>query len=181
MNATPAIVEARRAHSSRCRQRVITALNDAVTKGEEISVSAIGRKAGVDRSFFYRHRDLHAQVMARAAEPPASPAGGPAVSRASLIADLANAHERIARLTQHNRQLQRRLSELLGEQAWQQSGLGAPADIGALQQQMTDLDQQVIELRRQLSERDEDLEAARATNRELITRLNRTTRQTDAV
>lgn len=119
--------------------------------------------------------------VAKAAEPPASPAGGPAVSRASLIADLANAHERIARLTQHNRQLQRRLSELLGEQAWQQSGLGAPADIDALQQQMTDLEQQIIEVRRQLSERDEDLEAARATNRELITRLNRRTRQTNAV
>jgi len=174
MNATLAIVESRRAHSSRCRQRVIKALNDAVTEGEEISVSAISRKAGVDRSFFYRHRDLHAQVIAKAAEPPASPAGGPAVSRASLIADLSNAHERAARLTQHNRQLQRRLSEFLGEQAWHQSGLGAPADVDALQQRITELEQQIIELRRQLSERDEELEAARATNREFITRLNRT-------
>ena len=144
-------------------------------------MSAISRKAGVDRSFFYRHRDLHAQVMARAAEPPVSPVGGPAVSRASLIADLSSAHERAARLTQHNRQLQQRLSELLGEQAWQQSGLGAPADVGALQQQTTELEQQIIELRRQLSERGEELEAARAANRELITRLNRTMRQTDAL
>jgi hypothetical protein len=180
MSATPAIVEARRAHSSRCRQRVIKALNDAVTQGEEISVSAIGRKAGVDRSFFYRHRDLHAQVMAKAAEPPASPAGGPAVSRASLIADLTNAHERIARLTQHNRQLQRRLSELLGEQAWRESGLGAPTDVDALQRQITELEQKNVELRRELGERDEDLEAARATNRELITKLNRTNRPAGA-
>ncbi len=179
MSATPAIIEARRARSSRCRQRVITALNDAVAHGEEISVSAISRKAGVDCSFFYRYRDLHAQVMAKAAEPPASPAGGPAVSRTSLIADLAAAHERAARLTQHNRQLQQRLSELLGEQAWQQSGLGAPAGIDALQQQITGQEQQIIELRRQLSERDEELEAARTANREFITRLNRT-RHTDA-
>jgi hypothetical protein len=28
--------------------------------GEEISFSAIARKAGVDRSLLYRHRDLHA-------------------------------------------------------------------------------------------------------------------------
>jgi transposase-like protein len=173
MSATPAIIEARRAHSSRCRQRVIKALNDAVACGEQISVSAISRKAGVDRSFFYRHRDLHAQVMAKAAEPPASPDGGPSVSRASLIAVLAAAHERAARLTQHNRQLQQRLSELLGEQAWRQSGLGAPADIDALQQQITGQEQQIIELRRQLCGRDEELEAARATNREFITRLNR--------
>lgn len=180
MSATPAIIEARRAHSARCRQRVIKALNDAVAQGEEITVSAISRKAGVDRSFLYRHRDLHAQVMTKACEPPASPAGGPAVSRASLIADLASAHERAARLTQHNRQLQRRLSELVGEHAWRESGLGAPADIDALQQQITELEQKNVELRRELGERGEDLEAARATNRELITRLNRTNRTAEA-
>jgi hypothetical protein len=173
MSATPPIVEARRAHSSRCRQRVIKALNDAAASGEEISVSAISRKAGVDRSFLYRHRDLHAQVIAKAAEPPASPAGGPAVSRVSLIADLAAAHERAARLTQHNRQLQQRLSELLGEQAWHQSGLGAPPDINALQQQITGLEQHNAELRRELSERADELEAARAANRDLIAQINR--------
>ena len=128
-------------------------------------------EAGVDRSFFYRHRDLHAQVMAKA-QPPASPAAGPAVSRASLIADLLAAHERAARLTPHNRQLQQRLSELLGEQAWQESGLGAPADIDALHQKITHLEQQVIDLRLQLEERDQDLDAARAANRELITQIN---------
>ncbi len=174
MNAGPAVAQARRAHSARCRQRVIKALSNAVANGEEITVSAIARQAGVDRSFLYRHRDLHAQIIAKAAEPPASPAGGPAVSRASLSADLAAAPERAARLTQHNRQLQQRLSELLGEQAWHQSGLGAPPDINALQQQITDLEQHNAELRRELSERADELEAARAANRELITSLNRT-------
>jgi hypothetical protein len=173
MNTTPPVVEARRAHSSRCRQRVIKALNDAVANGEEISVSSIARAAGVDRSFFYRHRDLHTQVMAKAAELPISKITGPAVSRASLLADLANANERIARLTHHNQQLQRRLSELLGEQAWQQSGLGAPPDTAALQRRITELEQANVETRRVLAEREEDLEAARATNRELMTNLNR--------
>ena len=173
MTTTPAVVEARRAHSSRCRQRVIKALNNAVASGEEISISSIARAAGVDRSFFYRHRDLHAQVTAKAAEPPISKTTGPAVSRASLIADLANAHERVARLTRHNQQLQRRLSELLGEQAWQQSGLGAPPDVHTLQQRITELEQANVELRRELADRDDDLEAARTTNRELITSLNR--------
>jgi hypothetical protein len=120
----------------------------------------------------YRHRDLHAQVLAKAAEPPVSPTTGPAVSRASLIADLANAHERVARLTQHNTQLQGRLSELLGEQAWRESGLGAPPDVDALQRRITELEQQAVEHRRQIAERDDDLEAARAANRDLITRLN---------
>jgi transposase-like protein len=173
MSSEPSVVQARRAHSARCRQRVIKALAAAVASGQEITVSSIARQAGVDRSFLYRHRDLHAQVIARAAEPPMTKAGGPAVSRASLIADLAAAHERAARLTQHNCQLRQRLSELLGEQAWQQSGLGAPPDISALQQQVTTLEQHNAELRRQLSERDDDLEAARAANRDLITQVNR--------
>lgn len=173
MTAEPPVTQARRAHSARCRQRVIKALDAAVASGQEITVSSIARQAGVDRSFLYRHRDLHAQVIARAAEPPVAKAGGPAVSRASLIADLAAAHERAARLTQHNRQLQQRLSELLGEQAWHQSGLGAPPDVSALNQQITDLEQQNTELRRQLSERDDELEAARAANRDLITQVNR--------
>jgi hypothetical protein len=51
-------------------------------------------------------------------------------------------------------------------------GLGAPADTDALHQQITHLEQQVAGLRLQLDERDEDLAAARATNRELMTRIN---------
>jgi hypothetical protein len=46
---------------------------------------------------------------------------------ASPKADLANAHARRARLAAHNKQLEKRLSELLGEQAWRGSVLGAPA------------------------------------------------------
>jgi hypothetical protein len=75
------------------------------------------------------------------------------------------AHTRI----QH---LEKRLSEALGEHAWRESGLGTPTDIDALHQQITHLEQQAIDLRLQLAERDEDLAAARATNRELMTRIN---------
>jgi hypothetical protein len=45
MNAEPGVVQARRAHSARCRQRVIRALTSAVANGEEITISAITRKA----------------------------------------------------------------------------------------------------------------------------------------
>ena len=60
----------------------------------------------------------------------------------------------------------------LGERAWHTSGLGAPADVDALHQQITRLEQQIIDLGLQLAERDEDLAAARATNREFMARLN---------
>jgi len=70
------------------------------------------------------------------------------------------------------RQLETRLSEALGDQAWRESGLGAPADADALAQQVTRLEQQAIDLRLQLEERDQDLAAARAANRELMAQLN---------
>ena len=53
-------------------------------EGAEISVSAIARAAGVDRSFLYRHRDLLEQDPRPAAEPPATrgrrPGGHPGLA-----------------------------------------------------------------------------------------------------
>ena len=76
------------------------------------------------------------------------------------------------RLNARVQHLEKRLSEALGEHAWRESGLGTPTDIDALNQQITHLEQQAIDLRLQLAERDQDLAAARATNRELMARIN---------
>ena len=170
---TQAMVDGRHAESARRRQRVITALDRARAEGTDIGVSAIARAARVDRSFLYRHRDLLEKIHAHATEPPTTGADtSPAVTRASLQADLLAAHERTARLHTRVQHLEKRLSDALGEHAWRESGLGTPADIDALHQQITHLEQQTADLRLQLTERDEDLAAARATNRELIARLN---------
>lgn len=169
---TTAMATGRRADSARRRQRVLKALNDAVTHGEEISVTGVARRAGVDRSFLYRHSDLLEQIHAMEAQPPNTPGVGPAVSRASLQADLLNAQQRAARLAARVHQLENRLSEALGEQAWHESGLGAPDDIDQLKHQVVTLEQHTVDLRLQLEERDQDLDAARAANRELMTRLN---------
>ena len=122
-----AMTQGRRADSARRRQRVLKALNDTTNQGEPISVSGIARRAGVDRSFLYRHRDLLEQIHAAEAQPPNAPGVGPAVSRASLQADLTNAHQRAVRLAARVHQLE---------------------------------------------ERDDDLAAARAANRELMAQLN---------
>jgi hypothetical protein len=170
---TEAMRKGRQADSDRRRQRVITALERASRDGAEISISAIARAAGVDRSFLYRHRDLLTKIHALEAAPPAGhQATGPGVTRASLQADLAAAHERVLRLAARVRQLEHRLSETLGEQAWHESGLAAPVDPGSLAQQNSQLHQQVIDLRLQLEERDQDLAAARSANRELMAQLN---------
>jgi cell division protein ZapA (FtsZ GTPase activity inhibitor) len=174
---TAAIRQGRQADSARRRERVIAVLGRAATDGTELSASGIARAAGVDRSFLYRHRDLLDQIHALEATPP-TPADtcGPAVTRASLQADLLAAGERAQRLNGRVRQLEKRLSEILGEKAWRESGLGVPADVDALNQKISHLEQQAIDLRLQLEERDQDLAAARTANRELIAQLNTATR-----
>ncbi len=168
-----AMTKGRQADSARRRQRVIAALSRAAATGTEITVAQIARAAGVDRTFIYRHRDLLTQLHALEATPPAiSGQAGPAVTRASLQADLLAAGERAIRLHSRVRQLEQRLSEALGEQAWHETGLGVPADTAALSQKITHLEQQAIDLRLQIEERDQDLAAARATNRELMAQLN---------
>jgi hypothetical protein len=171
-SSTAAMTAGRRADTLRRRERVLKVLNDATTKGQEISVSAIAQQAGIDRTFLYRHRDLLERVHAAENQPGNASGIGPVVSRASLQADLLAAHERAVRLAARVQQLERRLSTSLGEEAWRESGLGAPADIDQLNQRIITLEQQVIEVRLQLEERTQDLDAARATNRDLMTRLN---------
>jgi uncharacterized protein involved in copper resistance len=173
---TDTMLKGRQADSARRRQRVTVALASATAEGTEISVSGIARAAGVDRTFLYRHRDLLEQIHALEAAPPAtSPNTTATVTRASLQADLLAAHERAVRLNTRVHQLENRLSEALGEQAWRESGLGTPSDIDALNQKITHLEQQVLDGRLQLEERDADLAAARDTNRQLMAQLNHAT------
>jgi chromosome segregation ATPase len=172
------MLDGRRDDSMRRRQRVIAVLDKAAADGEPVSTSAIARAAGVDRTFLYRHRDLLEKIHALQADSAVGTGSGTgsAVTRASLQADLLAAHERAARLNARIQHLEKRLSEALGEQTWRESGLGAPADIDALHQRINHLEQHNLDLQQQLDERDEDLTAARATNRELMARLNTTTR-----
>ena len=172
--ATRAMAEGRRADSARRRERVLTALRAAINNGDQVSVSGIARAAAVDRTFLYRHHELLEQVHAAAAQPPRASGAGPAVTRASLQADLLAAQQRCTRMAARTQQLQTRLSALLGEHTWRESGLGAPDDIDQLKQQIVKLEQHVVDLRLQLEERDQDLAAARAANREFMARINTT-------
>lgn len=171
-SATQVMIDGRRADSTRRRQRVLSALDAAIEDGTELSVTSIARAAGVDRTFLYRHRDLLERIHVAETQPPDKPEVGPQVTRASLQADLLAAQQRFTRMAARTEQLETRLSELLGEQAWRATGLGAPTDIDELQQRIVTLEQQVVELQLQLEERDQDLAAARAANRELMAQLN---------
>lgn len=167
-----ALAEGRRADTARRRQRVLIALAEAAAGRAEISVSGVARHAGVDRTFLYRHRDLLEKLHEIEAQLSASPDASPVATRASLEADLHAAEHRAARLAARVQHLERRLSELLGERTWQDSGLGAPDDIDRLHQRIASLEAQVADLGIHLDERTEELAAARLANRELMTRLN---------
>ena len=118
------------------------------------------------RSFIHRHPDLRAAVIA-AAENPAGPAEAGTVSRRSLQADNANLRERNHRLEQHARSLEDRLSQLLGTQISQRTGLGAPPGTAALGEEADKLSQQIIDLRRAPQEL-EEFAAAREANRKMM-------------
>lgn len=176
---TSPMIEGERADSARRRERVVQALDAALRGGEDITVSSLARAARVDRTFLYRHRDLLERIHA-AATTPVEQGRTAAVSRTSLQTDLANALERNARLTARVRQLEKRLSEELGTTVWAESGLGAPADLDQLQRRITLLEQQLADMYRELEERSEELEAARAANRELTRALNQNPAEADA-
>lgn len=167
-----AMAKGRRADSERCRQRVLNALADAAAAGDEISISGIARRAGVDRTFLYRHSELLERLRALEAQPLDGPGAAPAITRASLQADLFTAQHRAASFASRIQHLERRLSELLGQQAWRDSGLGAPDDIDQLQQRISSLEAQLADMKIQLDERDDELAAARLTNREMMVSLN---------
>ncbi|MGW2105131.1 DUF6262 family protein [Streptomyces sp. NPDC001948] len=116
--------DGRQANLERRRQRVVVAIKNAAKNGTPISVSAIASEAGVDRTFLYRHRGLLTLAHAAEIEPAdQDPAAGSPVSRASLQAD---AQARITRLDTRIQQLEERLSQAMGAQVWQESGLWAP-------------------------------------------------------
>ncbi|WP_371794247.1 hypothetical protein [Streptomyces sp. NBC_01718] len=169
---TRAMNDGRQADTERRRTRVTSAIITARREGSPLTASAIARAARVDRTFLYRHRDL-LDALHTAAHEPATPSGtGPAATSASLQADVANAGARSARLAARVQQLEERLSKALGEEIWRASGLGPPADVAELNSRITRLEQSNVELTRALEERQAELEAARAANRDLTRALN---------
>jgi hypothetical protein len=100
-----------------------------------------------------------AQIHARAAAPSASPASA-AASRQSLLAGLANLQEHNQRLRRQNHRLTARLSEVLGTEVFHESGIEHPGETGRLRTRVTELEQLTRDLRQQLEERTDELDAA---------------------
>ncbi|MEU7835029.1 MULTISPECIES: hypothetical protein [unclassified Nonomuraea] len=165
------LVKARHRDTQTRKQRVRQALQILHEAGADITISSVARAAGVHRSFIHRHSELHAAVLNTAAAiPPARPA--PAVSAASLQADLLNARQHSDRLRLRVITLESRLSKTLGQSVAQDVGLQPNEDLHVLRSRVAELEALIQNLRSQICDLTDDLDAARATNRELMTQLN---------
>ena len=172
MKAIPTALSASRtADTARRADRVRHALAAMTAAGHDITVSSVARAARVHRSFIHRHPDLHSAVQEAQRDP--TPPSPNAVSTTSLHADLANLHAQNARLARQIKILENRLSDALGIQAYQTSGIDAPDPSAQLQHRCLELEQRLLDLTSQLEERTDDLHAARAANRGLMAQLNR--------
>jgi polyhydroxyalkanoate synthesis regulator phasin len=169
--STESLIASRRTDSTRRRQKIIDTLARLRANGEEITVSAVARQAGVDRSFLYRHHDLRAQILALAAEPD-PPQSSTRTSHRSLLADIANLRAQNERLRHQKAKLAERLSEVFGDKVFDDAGLTRTDESDKLRKRVAELEQQILDCRQNLQDRDDELAAARAANRDLMTLIN---------
>jgi len=153
---------------------VVHALQALAHDSSEITISSVARAARVHRSFIHRHPDLRAQVIKAADQPQAlSTERSGVVSRRSLEADNLSLRDTNRRLANHIADLERHLSEYLGEQAFHRTGLGSGHDHARLETTIVQLEQQVLDLKHLLEERDEELAAAWEAHRQFTADINR--------
>jgi predicted RNase H-like nuclease (RuvC/YqgF family) len=172
------LTAARRRDVAARRARVARALAAMRAEGIQITISSVAARARVHRSFIHRHLDLRADVYA-AADQPSVAGTATTTTRQSLEADNLNLRATVRRQTQHIADLEARLSELLGEQAYSRTGLGAPRNHAALEEQNHTLQNEIQELQAKLQDQEEELGAAREANRQLIGQLNKTAASDD--
>lgn len=171
---TSPLAAARRRDTEQRRARVRQALADLHIAGTPITISSVAQRAAVHRSFIHRHPDLHADVLKAAADTLTAPSpAATTISQRSALAENANLHAQNRRLAQQVADLEERLAEQLGQQAFLRSGLGAPTPFTALEAELEHERQTVLALQRTVEERDEELAATRETNRRLMNQLNR--------
>jgi chromosome segregation ATPase len=178
--------DARHLDGQRKHTLVLAALEAAVQQGHTLTIAAIARSAGVGRKFIYDHPDLRAEIELKATQATQRQSNhmiaAARVTGASLRADLENSRAQNRRLHQQLQALENRLSELEGARLVADDLL--PTDVVMqladrhLAQRVDELEQRLFETKEALRQATEELDAARAVNRELMHRANRTERRT---
>ena len=182
-----ALRRARRNDSRTKRQRAAEILGEMEQSGEPITFPAVARRAGVSVSLLYADTTLSARIAPardrqrqvgteRAWRTPSRSL----LTEQSLRAELANTKDRARRLAEEVALLRQRLSRHLGADAEAAREEDHRPLLDQLEQRAAELEadnhrqrQQIAELQNDVSELTETLDAARSTNRELMTELNR--------
>ena len=169
---------AKRLINSEKRERVIAVIAQIKDQGrdDQLKATVIARRAGVHRSFVSNHfaaQIAHAktEIQSRFI---AGLTGQTALSAASLRVEMETAKHQ-AREAQHEiRELKARLARALGEEiaAEHPEHGGTSATVNDLHAQIEQLLVSQSDLRRQLRDSEEELEAARRLNRTLIRERN---------
>jgi chromosome segregation ATPase len=184
-----ALRRARRLDSRVKRQRATDAIGALEQAGEPITFPAVARRARVSVSLLYTDPELATRIAT--ARDRQHQAGDrqtwkqpvrSLVTEQSLRTDLANAKEQVRQLTEEVALLRQRLAQDLGATADIARGLDTNPVLTQLEQRAAELEADNHQLRRQATRQDEQireltdtLDAARATNRDLMSQLNRST------
>lgn len=183
-----ALARARRRDSRAKRARAAEALGAMLEDGEPVTFAALARRADVSVSLLYSDRDLAARVAeARDRQrqagsdrawrlPPRS-----LVTEQSLRAELANAKEQLRQLAEEASLLRQALARNLGAEADVARGRATASLLDQMETRADELvadnaalRQRASRLEAELREALDNLDAARAANRELMHELNRT-------
>jgi predicted nucleic acid-binding Zn-ribbon protein len=172
-----AMVTSRRLDSQLKHARVAAAVDARAAVGQELSIAAIARHAGVSRKFIYAHPELRAQIEQRARQhsrrATAAAVADGQVTVASLRTDLANAKAHNHRLRgQQLRALEQRLSETLGRDVADELDPASERP-DELRRELQHARGQIFELTASLADLREELDAVREINRELLADRNR--------
>ncbi|MDA8069113.1 MAG: hypothetical protein M0T77_10960 [Actinomycetota bacterium] len=176
------MTDTKRAINTEKYQRVRAVIAQIKDQGndQDLKATVIARRAGVHRSFVSNHftaeiTHAKAEIQSRFMT---GLAGQTALSAASLRVELETAKQQARAGQQEIRVLKDRLARALGEEvaAEHPEHSIAAAAVNSLRGQVEQLTATEIELRRELRDTQEELEAARRLNRTLIRERNATTR-----
>jgi chromosome segregation ATPase len=164
-----ALCQARASQAARKRQDVLDTLQAMAGNGIRATFDLVARRAGVSRQFLYSDPELRAAVEQARSKPPPSPPRDATGDADGLRTDLLLAREEIKRLRSENARLKTKLVQHVAS-----SQLASDDEkLRGLTARNAELVREESSLRRQLAAAHEDLAAARDTNRDLMSELNR--------
>lgn len=166
---TAALQRARASQSARKRQDVLDALQAISGNGIRATFDLVARRAGVSRQFLYSDPGLRTAVEQARSKPPLKPLRDVGGDADGLRTDLLLAREEIKRLQSENAGLKNKLIQHVAS-----SQLDSDDEkLHDLTARNAELAREAGSLRRQLAAAHDDLAAARDTNRDLMSELNR--------